>query len=311
MPFPRGNDRMIKKTWRRYRLLYILMLPGLLYFFIFCYIPMFGIVIAFKDFRPFEGVAGIFTSQWVGFRHFTRFFSSYYFGRLIGNTLKISFLKLLFGFPAPIILALMLNEVRNKYFLKITQTISYLPHFLSTVVIATLIAYIFSADNGPVNAVVTALGGQPVAFLQDVRYFVGILVGGSVWESVGWGSIIYLAAICSISPELTEAAIMDGAGKMRQIWHVTLPGMSPVIALMLIFSIGGLLNAGFEQILLLYSPGVYSVADIIDTYVYRSGIVDSNYSFATAVGLFKNVLAVILVVGSNKIANKMGYEGVW
>ncbi|UUZ96366.1 ABC transporter permease subunit [Paenibacillus sp. P25] len=293
------------------RFYYYLILPGMLYFVIFDYIPMFGIIIAFKDISPFEGVQGVLTGEWVGFRHFIRFWNSYYFWNVVRNTLVISFYNLLFGFPAPIILALMLNELRYAVFKKIVQTISYLPHFISTVVVAGLVMMILSTDKGLANAIVVFFGGEPVHFLGDPSYFRTILVVSHVWQSVGWGSILYLAAMTGIDPGLYEAARMDGAGRLRQMWHITPPGITHVIVIMLIFSIGGLLNAGFEKVLLLYSPAVYDVADIIDTYVYREGLSSLHYSFATAVGLFKNVLAMILILGANFAAKKMNQTGIW
>jgi putative aldouronate transport system permease protein len=303
-----------RRLWpavKMHRFYYYLIIPGMLYFLIFDYIPMFGIIIAFKEISPFEGVSAIFTSDWVGFKHFVRFWQSYYFWNVMRNTLFISGYKLLFGFPAPILLALLLNELRVAVYKKIVQTISYLPHFISTVVVAGLTMMILSTDGGLINAVVVYFGGEPIHFLGDPHYFRSILVISHVWQSIGWGSILYLAAMAGIDPGLYEAARMDGAGRVRQAWHITLPGIAPVIVILLILSIGGLLNAGFEKVLLLYSPAVYGVADIIDTYVYREGISKLNYSFATAVGLFKNVLAMFLILGANFIARKMNHTGIW
>lgn len=293
------------------RFYYYLIIPGMLYFLIFDYIPMFGIIIAFKDISPFEGVGAIFTSDWVGFKHFVRFWNSYYFWNVMRNTLLISFYKLFFGFPASILLALLLNELRYVAFKRIVQTISYLPHFISTVVVAGLAMMVLSTDGGLINAIIVQFGGEPILFLGSPDYFRSVLVISHVWQSVGWGSILYLAAMTGIDPGLYEAARMDGAGRFRQAWHITLPGIMPVIVIMLILAIGGLLNAGFESVLLLYSPAVYDVSDIIDTYVYREGLSQLNYSFATAVGLFKNVLAMILILGANYIAKKMNQTGIW
>ncbi|MDF2958924.1 MAG: sugar transporter permease [Paenibacillus sp.] len=293
------------------RFYYYLILPGMLYFLIFDYIPMFGVIIAFKDISPFEGVQAIFTGEWVGFKHFIRFWNSYYFWNVMRNTLLISLYKLFFGFPASIILALLLNELRHAVFKRVVQTISYLPHFISTVVVAGLVMMVLSTDRGLINAIVVFFGGEPIHFLGDPDYFRKILVVSHVWQSIGWGSILYLAAMSGIDPGLYEAAKMDGASRYRQMWHITLPGITHVIVIMLIFSIGGLLNAGFEKVLLLYSPAVYEVADIIDTYVYREGLLSLNYSFATAVGLFKNVLAMFLILGANFMAKKMNQTGIW
>jgi putative aldouronate transport system permease protein len=283
----------------------------MLYFLIFDYIPMFGIIVAFKDISPFEGVSAIFTSEWVGFKHFIRFWNSYYFWNVMRNTLLISGYKLLFGFPASVLLALLLNELRHAVYKRIVQTISYLPHFISTVVVAGLAMMVLSTDGGMVNAIIVQFGGEPIHFLGDPIYFRSVLIISHVWQTIGWGSILYLAAMTGIDPGLYEAAKMDGAGRTRQAWHITLPGIAPVMVLLLILSIGGLLNAGFEKVLLLYSPAVYEVADIIDTYVYREGLSKLDYSFATAVGLFKNVLAMFLILGANYIAKKMNQTGIW
>jgi putative aldouronate transport system permease protein len=296
---------------KKYKLYYLLIAPGMLFYVIFHYIPMFGVIIAFKDVSPFEGIEGIITGQWVGFKHFIKFFKSIYFRDIMANTLTISFYKLLFGFTAPIILALLLNEVRNKYFKKIVQTISYLPHFISMVVVAGLLTNILSTNGGIVNEVVKFFGKQPIYFLGDSEYFRTVLVASGVWQTVGWGSIIYLAAITGIDPQLYEACVMDGGNKWKQVWHITLPGIRNVVVIMLIMNIGGLLNAGFEQILLLYSPAVYDVADIVDTYVYREGLINSNYSFSTAVGVFKSIISMVLMMGSNYIAKLFGEEGIW
>lgn len=301
----------ILSNWKKYKLYYLLILPGMLYYIIFHYIPMFGIVIAFKDISPFEGVKGIVTGDWVGFKHFAKFFNSIYFWDIMKNTLVISFYKLLFGFPAPIILAVLLNEVRNKHFKKVVQTISYLPHFISMVVVAGLLTNMLSTQGGIVNEILKLFGKEPIFFLGDSRYFRSVLVTSGIWQGVGWGSIVYLAAISGIDTQLYEACIVDGGNKWDQIWHITLPGIRNVIVLMLIMSIGGLLNAGFEQILLLYSPAVYDVSDIIDTYVYREGLINANYSFATAIGLFKSIIAMILMMGSNYIAKLFDQEGIW
>jgi putative aldouronate transport system permease protein len=273
--------------------------------------PMFGIIIAFKDVSPFGGLEGILFEPFVGFKHFTNFFNSYFFWNIMGNTVVISGLKLLMGFPTPIILALLINEVRHTLFKRTTQTISYLPHFLSMVIIAGLVYTVFSVQGGLVNHVVRLFGGEPQYFLGNPKYFRSILVGAEVWQTVGWGSILYLAGMANLNPELYEAAMIDGANKWQQVWAITLPGISHVIVILFIFRIGGLLDAGFEQILLLYSPAVYGVADIIDTYVYRSGLLSLKYSFATAVGLFKSVLALILLLTANKMAHWLGHMGIW
>jgi len=302
-----GLLRAINKN----RFYYLLALPGLLYFLIFHYLPMFGIIIAFKDITPFSGLDGILHQPFVGLFHFERWVKSYYFTNVMGNTLVISGMKLLFGFPTPIILALLINEVRVTWFKRTVQTISYMPHFLSMVVVSGMVMNLLSSQGGLVNQIVVGLGGSSHAYLTDPKYFRAILVGSHVWQHVGWGTILYLAAMSGIDPQLYEAAMIDGANKFQQIRHITLPGITFVIIILLIFAIGGLLNAGFEQILLLYSPSVYSVADIIDTYVYRSGLLSMQYSFATAVGVFKSIVAMILLLGANWVARRLGQTGIW
>jgi putative aldouronate transport system permease protein len=296
---------------RKHGFFYLLISPVLLYFLIFKYVPMFGLVIAFKDVGPFSGINGILHDPFVGFKHFVNFFNSYFFWNVMQNTLVISLLKTIWGFPAPIILALLINEVRHTGFKRITQTISYLPHFLSMVIVAGLVYTTLGVQGGLVNQIVKLLGNEPRNFLGDPSVFRSILVSTTVWQTVGWGSILYLAAMTNLSPELYEAAMIDGANKWQQIWAITLPGISHVIVILFIFRIGALLDADFEQILLLYSPPVYAVSDVIDTYVYRSGLLNLKYSFATAVGLYKSVLALVLLLGTNKLAHRMGHTGIW
>jgi len=247
----------------------------------------------------------------VGLKYFEQFFSSAYAGRVIGNTVWIFFLRLIFGFPCPIILALLLNEVRNIRFKKVVQTVSYFPHFISYVVILALARWLFNADGGVVNVVREYFGLESIPFLTDSRYFRSILVGTGIWNGIGWSSIIFLAAITGIDPQLYEAAEIDGAGYLRRTWHVTLPGMAPVIAIQLILRMGSIMSAGFDQVLLFYSPAVYDVGDIIDTYVYRMGLGSMKYGFSTAVGLFKSVVGLIFVLGSNYVARWIGQEGIW
>lgn len=304
-------DELAPNILKKYKMYYLLLLPGLLFLIIFHYIPLFGVVIAFKDYHPFMGVEGIFTSEWVGFKHFKKFFNSYYFGDVLGNTLAISLLKFVFGFPAPIILALLLNEVRNEKYKKTVQTISYLPHFLSWVVVSGLLVTVLSVDGGLLNELRKALGLEPIMYLGNPKYFRTILVVSDIWKGVGWGSIIYLAAITGVDPQLHEAAIIDGANKWVRIRHITLPSISNIIVIMMIMRVGGLLNAGFEQIFLLYSPAVYDVADIIDTFVYREGLISNNYSYSTAVGLFKSLISMALLLTTNFIAKKLDQEGIW
>ena len=288
----------------------LMLLPVIAYFVIFKYIPMGGIVIAFKDYKLGLGVS---KSLWVGFTNYISAFDNPFFLRAIRNTLIISVMKLLVGFPAPIILALMLNEVRHSAFKRTVQTISYLPHFLSWVIMAGILSQLLSPNNGAVNALLKQLFGleKSIPFLIDDHYFRGTLVVSDVWKGVGWGSILYLATISSIDPTLYEAAICDGASRFQRVKYITLPSIMPTITIMLILSLGSILDAGFDQIFNLYSSAVYETGDIIDTYVYRVGLVDWNYKLSTAIGLFKNIIGFVLVVSANFLAKRISGNGIW
>ena len=296
--------------YKKYGALTLMFLPVVIYFFIFKYIPMGGIVIAFKDFIVTKGIFG---SDWVGLENFNKAFRLATFRRSIGNTLTISGLKLLFGFPAPIILELLLNEVTHLRFKKTVQTISYLPHFLSWVVLAGMFQQLLSPNNGPVNAVLRDVFGvkESIYFLGSNDYFRGTLVVTDLWKNVGWSSILYLATIAGIDPTLYEAATVDGATRWQCTRYITLPSLVSTIVIMLILSVGSIMDAGFDQVFNLYNSAVYKTGDIIDTYVYRYGLGEMKYSFATAVGLFKNVIAFILVVGTNLITRRISGEGIW
>lgn len=293
----------------KYKFLYLLILPAIIIFIIYSYFPMYGIVIAFQDYKPHLGIEGMFSkATWVGFKHFKNFISSFYFNRLMINTLRISLLKILFGFPAPIILALFLNEVRCAKFKKITQTISYLPHFLSWVILSGILTSLLSPTNGTLNQIIMAMGGEPVDFLTNNSTFIWVLVFSSVWQGVGWNSIIYLANISGIDPQLYESALIDGATRFQQMRYITLPSLYNLMSILLIMNMGGILNAGFEQVLMLYSPLVYETGDIIDTFVYRAGIQELQYSYSSAVSLFKTVIGFSLLLTANFIAGKLGKE---
>lgn len=300
--------RNLWKEYKKCKYLFLMLLPLLVYYGIFEYGPLYGIQIAFKDYRIREGIIG---SPWVGMKHFVYMFTaSQDFFRILKNTVILSFYHIIFGFPAPILLALLFNEIRLKTFKRIAQTISYLPHFLSWVVLSGLLVTILSPNTGIVNYLLSLLGFEPIYFLGSPSTFRFTLVVSSIWKEAGWGTIIYLAALSGIDPHLYEAAVMDGAGRWKQTLHITLPSIMSVIAIMFIFRIGNILNAGFDQVLNLYNPAVYSVADILDTYVYRVGITQLQYSFTTAVGLFKNVIAFILVLSTNYLVKKSGQEGL-
>ncbi|WP_227793404.1 ABC transporter permease [Paenibacillus guangzhouensis] len=291
-----------KKKIKQYRVLLIMLIPAMIYYIIFHYLPMYGVLLAFKDFKITEGILG---SPWAGLRHFEKIMNDTYFFTVLKNTIIISLYKLVFGFPVPIIFALLLSEISNVKFKKMVQTVSYLPHFISWVVLAGIFFTLFSLD-GPINGIVKMFGGDPMLFLADDRYFRTILVVTSIFQGFGWGSIIYFAAISSIDPQLYEAAVLDGASRFKRMVYISIPMLAPVIAIMLILSMSGILDAGFDQIFNMYNVKVYNVSDIIDTYVYRKGLIEMNYSYATAVGLFKSVVALILIVIVNQTVKWIG-----
>ena len=289
------------------RYLYLLLVPGLLAIIVFNYIPMGGLAIAFKDYDIF---AGIWKSPWVGFKNFNLLFTSYDFWNVLRNTLLISIYKLVFGFPVPIVLALLLNELRNKYFKKTVQTIVYLPHFISWVVISGIMLSFFSPNTGAITEFFKLFRMEPINILAMSKIFRGVLVASDIWKEAGWNTIIYLASLSMVDVHLYEAATVDGAGKWKQVWHITLPAISGVIVLLLILSVGSLMNAGFDQIQVLQNNIVRSVSDIFDTYVYRIGLRQGEYSFTTAVGLFKSVVSLILILIADRTAKLIGEEGL-
>ena len=293
---------LVVKNLKKNLWLYVMFFPVIVYYIIFKYAPMFGIVSAFKDYNAFRG---IWASEWVGFKHFINFFESPYFWRLIRNTFLISFYGLVWGFPAPVILALLLNEFKDGPFKKITQTITYLPHFVSTVVIVSILVSMLSPSNGVINNLIEALGGTRTYFMNDPKYFRTIYTAMGIWQGVGWGSIIYLAALTGVDSELYEACLIDGGGRLRQTWHITLPGIASTIIIQLIFRVGNLLTVGSDTIILMYNPATYETADVISSYVYRKGLQEFNYSYSAAVGLFNSVINTCLLVISNKISSKV------
>ena len=296
-----GNKSIIEKI-RLNKYLLLLFLPGMIVFLIFKYIPLFGLIMSFQD---YNFVDGFFGSKFVGFQQFERLFSASGFIIALKNTLKISSLNIIFGFPAPILLALLLNEIRNLKFKKIVQTTSYLPHFFSWVVISGLLTTFLSPTNGIINKIIVALGGESIYFLADKNWFVPMLVISGIWKEIGWGSIVYLAALTSISSELYEAAEVDGANIFQKIFYVTIPSIRSTICVMFILKLGHILDGGFDQIFNMYNTAVYDVADIIDTYVYRMGIGGFEYSFSTAASLFKSVVAALMIIGGNYIVKKI------
>lgn len=290
--------KQLAVNYRSNRLLYWILFPTLLFVFIFSYIPMFGLVISFQDFSLTKGVFG---SKWINFDNFTDFFNGLYFGRTLSNTLILSALDLLFSFPAPIILALMLNEVQHLRYKKLVQTVSYMPHFISMIVVSGLIIE-FTNSSGVVANIVSFFGGTTQSYISLPQYFRPIFIISEVWQNIGFNSIIYLAALSGISEELYEAARIDGAGRFRQMLNVTLPGILPMIVIMLILRCGAIMNLNFEKVLLLYSPATYQTSDVIMTYVYRIGIIKQKIGYSTAVGLFNSIVSLLLVLGANKLS---------
>ncbi len=295
------------RDYKKNKYKYLIVLPVILYFIIFHYKPMYGLVIAFQRFRVSAGISG---SPFIGLDNFKSFFQDVYFWRVLRNTITISFLSILFAFPAPILLALLLNEVKNKAFKRTVQTISYMPHFISLVVVCGLINS-FCQTNGALNDIITFFGGDRNNLLAQKELFYPIYILSDIWQSIGWDSIIYLAALSGVDQEQYEAAKIDGAGRIRQLISITLPGIMPTISMLLVLKIGNILNVGYEKILLLYQPLTYEVADVISTYVYRKGMIDANFSFSTAVGLFNSLINVIFLLAANRISKKLGQSGLF
>ncbi|WNQ13587.1 ABC transporter permease subunit [Paenibacillus aurantius] len=307
---PKGLLRRLAAQWEVQSMIW----PGIIFIILFSYIPMWGITIAFKEYDIFQGVSG---SPWVGLRQFRMFFGSPDFAMIMKNTIVIAFLKLVVIFPAPVALALMLNEVRHSAYKRLVQTLTYLPHFISWVIVSGLVFSILSVENGSLNMMLQKLGliRQPVNWLSLPEYFYAILISSGVWKEIGFSSIVYLAAIVGVNPHLYEAAAIDGAGRLRQIFSVTLPTIAPVITIFFILQIGNLLNAGFEDILAITNGGkntiLREVSEVIDTYVYNVGVNQMRYSFATAAGLFKSLINVLLLWGANSLARKAGGSSLW
>ena len=300
------HERLMRA--RRMWMLYVFFLVPAVLLFIFRYIPIYGVVIAFQDFRIGRGILG---SPFNNFAHFKNFFEGPFFFRLMRNTLVISFLKLSFGFPAPIILALLINELRNMSFKRAIQSISYLPHFMSWVVLAGILIEVISPQRGILGYLYSLFGATAPNLLAEPRLFRGLLVATEIWKEVGWGTVIYLAAMSGINPELYESAQIDGANRLQSALHVTIPSLAQVITILFILRLGDILDAGFDQIFVLYNPLVYEVADIIDTYVYRVGLQQRQLDFSAAVGLFKNVVGVILLVTANVVIKRFSDHGIW
>lgn len=306
-----SRQKKIRNFWKQCKdskFLLLFLLPAVIWYVIFCYTPMYGLIIAFKDYTISEGIFG---SKWVGLKHFNKMFNSPDFLSVLRNTLVISGLKMIFVYTSGLVLALIFNEVRTKKLKNLYQDISTIPNFLSWIIIGSFMRQVLSPSTGIVNVIIKLFGAEPIYFLANPKSFIPTLILSDVWQSAGWNAIIYTSAIAGIDLALYEAAVIDGASRWRRMWHITLPGIISVVIVMMIMNVGSILNAGFDQVFNLYNPTVYSVGDIIDTYVYRQGIGSLNYSYSTAVGLFKNVVGLILVMACNKIAQKFQQVGFW
>jgi len=307
----RKKSSFFQETMRdisKYKSLYVLVIPVVIWYILFEYKPMYGVVIAFQDYRPRRGISG---SEWVGLKHFKDFVSSFFFGRTVKNTLIISLTNIIFGFPAPIIFALLLNEIKNLKFKKLVQTISYMPHFISMVVLTSMIR-VFVSNNGFITGILNVLFDVPKKSLLTMQeYFVPIHVLSGIWQGLGWGAIIYIAALANVDQELYDAASIDGANRWKQTIHVTIPSIMPTIIIMLLLRLGGIMSVGYEKIILLYNEGIYEVSDVISTYVYRKGLQEFQYSFSAAVGLFNTAINFTLIMIFNKISKKISDVSLW
>ncbi|ANY65990.1 sugar ABC transporter permease [Paenibacillus sp. BIHB 4019] len=299
----------LKKEWLRNKYVYLMLIPVLAYYFIFHYGPMYGLLMAFQ--KSYSPIKGILEGKWIGFDNFTMFFNSYYFWRIIKNTLILSFYSILFGFPAPIILALLLNEVRKKWFKSTVQTISYMPHFISVVVVVGMLKTFSSLDGGLFNVIRSFFDLQPMMFLAEKDMFRPMYILSNIWQGAGWASIIFLAALSNIDPQLYEAAKMDGAGRWKQLLHITLPGIMPTVVIMLILRLGAVMNADFQKILLMQTAPTYETSDVISTFIYRSGILEGNYTYSTAIGLINGIINFSLLLMANAISKKVNSTSLW
>lgn len=300
------KERIIK-DFKHNWMLYLMILPVIVYYLIFKFGPMFGLSIAFMDYKP---ARGFFGSRFAGLKHFKNFFSDYYFGRLLINTIRISLLDLL-TFPVPVILALLINELKSKRYSRVVQTVTYIPHFISTVVICGIVVKLTSSDGGITMILSRFFGIKQEAMLNNVNYFLPVYITSELWQTVGWNSIIYLSALSGIDQELYDAARVDGAGRLKQVLYITIPCLLPTITIMLILKMGKIFNVGYEKIMLLYNPMIYEKADVINTYVYRKGLIDAQYSYSSAVGLFNCVVSFLLVTMTNRLSKKANGNGLW
>lgn len=303
-----SNKNVFLRRLKRQRWFYIMLFPGLLYLLIYKYVPMWGVLIAFQDYQPFQGFFG---SNWVGLKHFETFFSDEAFWMLFRNTFILAVYNILFFFPLPILIALLLNEVRKDIFKRFIQTLIYIPHFVSWVVVVGISFLFFSTEDGIVNNMLNSIGSEPVNFLLSKDWFRTIITSQVMWKETGWGTIIFLAALAGVDPQLYEAARIDGANRWQQMWHITLPSIRSTIIILLILRIGSFMDSGFEQIFLMVNPMNRDVGEVFDTYVYSTGISQGKFSYSTAVGMFKSIVGLVLVVLANKLAKRFGEDGIY
>lgn len=302
-----NRKKVVTAKIKKNKYLYLMFSLPFIYYLVFHYAPMYGVLIAFKDYKVGKGIMG---SPWAGLKYFKQFIMDPYFWKLVKNTLLLNIYNIFWSFPAPIILALLLNELKNEKFKKFTQTVSYLPHFISTVVVCGMIVNVLSYD-GVINKILQNFNIKPIHFLMKPEWFRTIYIASGIWQGVGWGSIIYLAALTNVDIQLYEAAIIDGANRWKQLLHITLPGIAPTITIMLILSLGNIMSVGFEKILLLYNGSTYETADVIATYVYRRGLLGSDFSYATAVGVFQSVIGLIFIISANQIGRRISETSLW
>lgn len=304
----RKKKKNYVKILNKNKYYFLMVLPAVIAVFIFCYIPMYGVLIAFQDYKTGSSILG---GEWVGFKHFIHFFQSMYFGRTLKNTFLLGIYSVIWGFPVPLIFALFINEVKNRHVKKVVQTVSYFPHFISVVVLVGMVKNFLDPANGIVNTFIKALGGDPVSFMNESGWFRTIYVGSGIWQGFGWSSIIILSALTALDPTMYESAEIDGASRMQRILYITLPNLVPTLAILLIMNLGSVMNASLEKVLLMYHPAIWDVSDVIQTYVYRKGILEGAQSFGTAVGLFNSLVNILLLVVSNKAAKKMTGSSLW
>ena len=309
----RKRKSIVKEKKSKDITLYLLLVPGVIYLLLFCYAPLYGLIIAFKDYNSYAGILGSPWTQQSGFAHFIRFVTAPNFWQLIRNTLVISLYSLAVSFPLTIILALFINEIFSEKFKRVVQTISYAPYFISTVVVVGMLFTFFNVDSGVINSIIKEAGGTPIHFMTEAKYFSSLYVFSGLWQSIGWSSIIYVATLSGVSPELHEAAVLDGAGRVQRIWHINLPSIKPVIMITLILNIGNIMSIGFEKVYLMQTAGNLETSEILSTFVYRVTLASKNpqYSFGTAAGLFNSVINIILLCIANVVAKKCGQESLW